>query len=151
MGLSNNDEVVKICKNKYKDKYPNNLILMNKLNASGMVEQMINSDIFVHPSHIDNSSNAISEAMLVGMPIIATFVGGTSTLISNNKSGLLIQEGDSLSLMGSILELYNMPDKASTLGENARKIALIRHNPEKIINDLSIIYRSILENSYIES
>ena len=146
IGLSNNDEVVKICKNKYKDKYPNNILLMNNIKAPEMVTQMLNSDLFVHPSHIENSSNAISEAMLLGMPIIATFAGGTSTLIRDNKSGLLVQDGDSLSLMGSILELYRSPERASSLGNYARKIALTRHSPDKIVDDLLGIYRFVLDN-----
>lgn len=41
------------------------------------------------PSHIENSPNNLCEAMILGMPCIATDAGGTSTLLSNMKDGLL--------------------------------------------------------------
>ena len=50
---------------------------------------MLKSDIFVSASHIENSPNNVAEAMILGMPCIATFAGGTSSYIEDNKNGIL--------------------------------------------------------------
>ena len=150
IGLSEKDELVKICKNKYRDKFNNSIKLLNKLNALQIIEYMEKSDIFVHPSYIENSSNAISEAMLLGMPIIATFAGGTNTLIEDRVTGYLIQAGDPLALAGLIVEVYQDFQKAKILGKNARKVALKRYNPEKISRKLINIYEKILNNVQIK-
>lgn len=148
IGLSNSDEVVKICKRKYKPLNFVNIILHGRLKAEKIIEQLAICGVYVHPSHIENSSNAISEAMAFGMPVIATFTGGTNTLIDDEKSGVLIQDGEPLSLAGAIIELYNNPEKAKDLGENSRSTAKERHNPTKIMKDLINIYHSTICQIY---
>ena len=39
------------------------------------------SDLFIHPSYIDNSPNSICEAQILGLPVIACNVGGISSII----------------------------------------------------------------------
>lgn len=45
--------------------------------------------MYVHPAYIDNSPNALCEAMLLGVPCIASYVGGIPSIIQNEVSGLL--------------------------------------------------------------
>jgi glycosyltransferase involved in cell wall biosynthesis len=102
--------------------------------------------MYVMASHIENSSNSLCEAMILGMPCIATYAGGTASLLKDNEDGILIQDGDPWSLSGAILELYNNPQKAVDYGKNARNKALIRHDKERIATDLLAIYRTISNN-----
>ena len=85
--------------------------------------------------------------MILGMPCIATDVGGTSSLLCNKKDGLLIQDGDPWSLAGAIIELKNNYEKAIEYGVNARKKAIERHNPAKIVSDLIDIYNDIIDDN----
>ena len=76
--------------------------------------------------------------------MIATFAGGIPSIIEDKKDGLLVQDGDPYALTGAILELKENRNYANELGINARARAIIRHNPERIINDLLNIYSSII-------
>jgi glycosyltransferase involved in cell wall biosynthesis len=149
-GVSGNEEFIKIIKRKYKKEI--NLInieFLGNLNANDLVKHLCTSNFYVHPSYIENSPNSICEAMALGMPIIATNVGGISTLIENQVEGILIQEGEPYSLAGAIDNLTNNYDKAIQLGYNARIKAYKRHQPDDILKNLLQIYREIIHQDGI--
>ena len=147
-GIHDGDEIAYLIERKYKDKFRNNDIdLLGPLQTNELIAEMLKADLFIHPSHIDNSPNSICEAMMLGMPIITTYAGGIPSLIVNKKEGLMVQDGDPYSLAGAIIELINDRTYASNLGINARSIALLRHDKEKIIRDILKIYDSIIMNS----
>jgi len=129
-GILPTDDIVKISRRKLRDKFPSGLVFLGSLVENELVETLIEANIFVMPSHIENSSNSLCEAMLLGIPIIATYAGGTPSLIHDGLEGILVQDGDPWAMAGAILELANNPEMAITYGRNARNRALIRHNPE---------------------
>jgi glycosyltransferase involved in cell wall biosynthesis len=144
-GISENEEIVEIIRKKYKNETDfKNMELLGKLSADDLVNQLCNSNFYVHPSYIENSPNSICEAMALGMPIIATNVGGVSTLIKDEAEGILVQEGEPYSLAGAILELINNYSKAKQLGYNARIKAFTRHDPDEIRKSLLDIYNKII-------
>jgi glycosyltransferase involved in cell wall biosynthesis len=75
--------------------------------------------IFVRPSYTEGMPLTVLEAMSAGLPIVATNVGGTSELIKNNDTGLLVEAGDSRQLAEAILSLLEDPKHAKKLGQNA--------------------------------
>ncbi|MDR3668334.1 MAG: glycosyltransferase family 4 protein [Ignavibacteriaceae bacterium] len=143
-GISESDLIVKVVKKKLKNRYPQNgLVLLGNINETQLIEKLKEAHIYIMTSHIENSPNGLCEAMMLGMPCIATNVGGTPSLLKDGEEGILIQDGDPWSLAGTILELYNNPDKAAEYGKKAREKALIRHDKNKIVNELLDIYKSI--------
>lgn len=144
-GIKEGEEILYLIERKYKDKLINNNIqLLGPLQEDELINELLNADLFVHPSHIENSPNSVCEAMLLGMPVIATYAGGTPSIISDKKDGILVQDGDPYSLAGAIIELTRDRDLSKKLGENARIASLIRNDPKKIVNDLLDIYNTIL-------
>jgi len=144
-GIYQDDPIVKVTMNKLKKKFPSTGIkYLGKVEERQLAELMCNADIFVSPSHIENSSNSLCEAMILGLPCIATNVGGTGTLVCDGRDGILIQDGDPWGLAGAIYELHRKPGIAISFSENARKKALSRHDPDKIINELLEIYKEVL-------
>ena len=121
-----------------------NIIFKGRVNADELSELLENSDLYVHVSHIENSPNSVCEAMLVGLPIIATYAGGTGSLLQNEKEGILVQDGDTYILAGAIMMMKLNPEKAAFLGANARKRALARHSAERILEQLVTAYNKIL-------
>ncbi|OWK71253.1 glycosyltransferase [Pedobacter sp. AJM] len=109
-----------------------------------ITEALINCDVFVHPSYIDNSPNSVCEAQLLGVPVIACNVGGVSTLIEHLTSGVLVPANDPYMAASYIKEIVNDKALASKIGNSAQILALKRHNKKEIINDLSGIYKTIL-------
>jgi len=123
---------------------PRKLFLLGKLDSKQLIEHMLVSDLFVYPSAIETSCNAVQEAMLVGIPIIATFAGGLSTTIDNNQTGILVQEGEPYSMVGAILETVERYENAIIMAKKARMVAHERHNPQKVVSELIKIYKTIL-------
>jgi glycosyltransferase involved in cell wall biosynthesis len=147
-GIAENEKIVKILKRKYKTDFKRlGIKFMGTLGTDELVNQLCQSNIYIHPSYIENSPNSVCEAMALGMPVIATNVGGVSSLISNKKEGILVQEGDPYSLAGAIMDLSFNFSLAINLGINARNRALMRHNPEEIVNRLIGIYNTILSGN----
>lgn len=118
--------------------------LLGKKNASEMIKLMVDADLYVQVSHIENSPNSLCEAMLLGMPIIATFAGGTASILENNIEGRLLQDGEPYSMAGMIMEMAKDFESAKKNGINARKTALFRHNPEYVCNQLFTAYNQII-------
>lgn len=58
------------------------------LNEKEMCQQYLKSNVFVNCSSIENSSNALGEALVLKMPCVASFVGGTADLVDNNMQVL---------------------------------------------------------------
>ena len=146
IGLKGDSNIVNIVKKWKKLNFATlNIQLLGYQNEKEIIGTLLRSDIYCQTSHIENSPNSLCEAMILGMPIISTFSGGTSSLLKDNKEGILVQDGDPYSLSGAILELANNFLKANEYGKAARIKALQRHNTKTIKEEYLNIYRTITE------
>lgn len=121
------------------------------LNDIEMASYLCKSHVFVLPSQIDNSPNSLAEAQLIGMPCVASYTGGVPSMVEEGQTGLLFPRGDSEVLANRIMELFSNDTLCCELGEKARKVALRRHDPEKITQDLLKIYKEINNNNLNET
>ena len=121
--------------------------LYGKISSDLLIEQLNTCHLYVHPSYIENSPNSVCEAMLLGMPLLASSVGGTKTIVEHGKTGFLFNPYDKYDLAGWIIHLIQHYDQALKVGKNARQIALRRHSPESIISDLQRIYSTIINDN----
>lgn len=113
------------------------------LDAAGMRDAFLNSDVFVMPSTIENSPNALGEAMLLGMPCIAAQVGGIPSMLTSGKEGLLFDPCQPGALAQRVVELLRQPQKAAQLGAAARQRALAVHDPAAIAQAHWVLYQQI--------
>lgn len=112
---------------------------------SGLVAELLKSHVYVHPSYIENSSNSICEAQLLGLPVIATRVGGTESLIEDGKSGLLIPSNGVYELAVRLKQLSSDSDMACRIGRTGCEVALERHNPSSIVAALTDTYLHVVK------
>jgi D-inositol-3-phosphate glycosyltransferase len=82
------------------------------------------ADMCILPSRYESFGMVALEAMACGTPVIASKVGGLASFIQNEMSGLLIPEGDEVSLAEKILLLLTNTSFKDTLGGEARNRAL---------------------------
>lgn len=108
-----------------------------------LVHALQNCDVFVHPSYIDNSPNSVCEAQLLGVPVIASNVGGISSLVDEGKTGFLVPANDPFSIVSRINEIVNDKELAVKVGYQARLSALKRHDRLVIKNTIRKIYREL--------
>ena len=119
------------------------LKMLGVMPAGKMIQCLLDADLFVHPSHIDNSPNSVCEAMLLGMPIVSTNVGGIPSILEDGVEGDLVQNGDEYAMAGAILRLLEDHARAKLMAQRARQKALHRNNPKRILNDLLKVYEDI--------
>lgn len=114
--------------------------------ADEVCNLLLSSDIYVHPSYIDNSPNSVCEAQILGIPVIGTDVGGISSLIDNGKTGLLVPANAPFELAYFIKHLAEDKTLSLKISEKEVECATKRHDYRKIYNELITVYNTILEN-----
>ena len=122
----------------------NNVVFTGILSEEKMIEQYLKSNVFVLPSAIENSSNSLGEAMLLGMPCVATNTGGTMDILEHKKEGFLYSYTEPAMCAYYISKYFEDDKPCIEYGENARKKALNRHNPENNTNQIIKIYNEII-------
>ncbi len=124
------------------------VIVTGKLNAEEMKKQFLKSSVFICPSVLENSPNTVAEAMLLGMPVVASETGGIPDMITDGEDGLLFPVGDVDKLASSIKYVWT-PKKedgfsgAERLGKTAAERARMVHNGSTNFRRLLEIYDSI--------
>lgn len=91
---------------------------------------LLKSRIFVLPSRVEGLSNALLEAMALGMPCVATRISGNTDVITNNVNGLLVRPDDHRQLASAIQYLLSAPDEAARLACEARKTIMEKYTRE---------------------
>lgn len=105
------------------------------------------ADVFVLPSATEGLSNALLEAMAVGLPVIATSVGGAPDLIRDNENGILIPTEDVGAISSALDSLFGDDDYRRSLGQAARQIILEQYTLQVVAERLRSLYDSILSRS----
>jgi glycosyltransferase involved in cell wall biosynthesis len=123
----------------------NQIIFLGPLNETMMVEQYTLAHVFLCPSVIENSPNSIGEAQIVGVPCVASYVGGTMDMIKDKETGLLYRFEEISLLAKQICRIFENNDLAISLSIKSRKVALLRHDKLKNAYQLNSIYRQIIK------
>ena len=126
-----------------KFKLQNNVIFTGPLSEDAICEQYLKSNAFVCPSLIENSPNSLGEAMILGVPCIASFVGGIPDMMEHEVDGIFYQHDAYYMLAHHVIRLFSDQSLAIRLSTNARKRALITHDPSTISLKTQNIYNSI--------
>ena len=79
------------------------------------------ADVYVQPSHYESFSNALIEAMAVGLPAVASRVGGMRDCIVDGENGIFANPKDPADLVRKLRRVLDNPKLAAQLGANARK------------------------------
>lgn len=120
-----------------------NICFTGQKSASEMVQLMKNVHVTVIPSAIENAPNSLAEAMMIGTPCIASFVGGNMDMLKHNEEGFLYCYNEPYMLAEYICQIFESDELAVRFSENARKAAKDRHNPQKLAAGLQEIYHEI--------
>ncbi|MGD9930764.1 MAG: glycosyltransferase family 4 protein [Mangrovibacterium sp.] len=127
-----------------KYKLDGHFIFTGALSEEGMCQRFINSHLFISPSAIENSPNSVGEAQLLGVPCIASNVGGTSDMIDHDTTGLLYRFEESEMLSGNICRIFSDDNLALRLSAQGKIAAAKRHNKEQNAAALRQIYEEII-------
>ena len=118
--------------------------LIGPVGPERLKDELLKSSVYVHLAYIDNSPNSLCEAQYLGLPVIATYVGGIPSLIANHETGILVPANDPHVIAWQIENLCNNTDMSARLGKAGREMALLRHNQLDIIANLIKIYADLI-------
>lgn len=130
------------------DKYDmrNNFVFLDGLNVQEMIHKYLMCNVFVCSSRIENSCNSICEAKLLGVPTVASFVGGSGNMITHNKDGFLYNYMEPKMLAHYIQYVFEHDDVAERISQNAIITNEIVNNPIINTNRLLEIYHEVIES-----
>lgn len=105
-----------------------------------MVQEYLSAHVVICPSISENKSNSICEAMMIGTPVIASFVDGNVDLIRHNVDGFLYPANAPYMLAGYISKIFSDGHLAKRFSIEEVKTATKRHEKKKIISQMMDIY-----------
>lgn len=118
------------------------------LSEQEMIEKYLSASIFICSSYVENSPNTVAEAMLIGMPVVASDAGGITSVISGEE-GMIFHRGDASALAENIRTIWSMEDgndeKIVSLCKKAKKRALRDYDRKANHDALLAVYDGMME------
>ncbi len=103
-------------------------------------------DIAVLPSKAEGLPNAVLEYLAVGLPTVASRVGGNAEIVQDGKTGLLVPPEDSSALAEALLCLLRDPGLAASLGKNGREYVASGFSFRRMIQNTDQLYTELLHS-----
>lgn len=101
------------------------------------------AEIFLNTNRVDNMPVAVVEACAMGLPVVATSVGGIPDLLRDGNTGLLVPNEDAEAMAGAVCRLLHSPELTVHLSRNGRQLAegsawpAVRRDWQGLFNQLS--------------
>ena len=108
-------------------------------------EYLSEIDVYLLISGIDMSPLTLLEAQLMEKPVIATKVGGIPELMMNEKTGFLVEKGNSVEIIEKISLLLDDEKKIKIMGNNGRKFIIENFSWDKIAKDFLKKTKDVIE------
>lgn len=83
--------------------------------------------------------------MLLGVPCVTSDVGGVTNMLTHGREGYVYQTTASYMLAHYIMTIFEQQEKAEAMGATARARAAQTHDPDRNLETLLEIYRSLME------
>lgn len=129
----------------YQTDCASSILFLGQKNQNEVIDVLSATDIFVNPSYSEGLGISVMEAASIGLPIIATDVGGTREIITTDKTGILIKARDVGQLVEELCRLRANAELRKKLGGNARILAERKFNWDKITGEYIKLYTSLVD------
>ncbi len=113
------------------------------LDEKQMCNRFLRSNVYVSPSNIENSPNSLGEAMLLGVPSVASDVGGVKDMLEHPVEGFVYQHDAPYMLAHYVCEIFQNDKLALEFSTNSRKHAMETHNKDNNLKTMIDIYKEI--------
>lgn len=105
-------------------------------------------DIFCLPSRNEGMGKVLVEAMAMGIPIIASNIGGIKDIVRSEENGVLVPVGDAAAWAEAIARLCRDPERRRRMGDAGRQIAP-HYSVEAMIKMIDRMYRKLLNENNV--
>lgn len=91
------------------------------------------ADVFALPSHFEGLPMSVIEAMLCGLPVVATDISGPREMVVAGETGLLVPPAEVDPLAAALQDLAGDPARRARMGAAGRARALAHHTEQKVV------------------
>ena len=123
------------------------LVFLGYLSEAQVKERMLQSHVFVSASSIENQSTTLGEAMILGLPSVASCVGAIQEMICDGVDGFLYPFHEPYILANQILRIFDNPALARQFSEKGHAHAVKTYDREHNCKKLLEMYETICQNA----
>lgn len=98
-------------------------------------------DVTVLPSFFEGMGRVLLESMAMGVPVVASNVGGIPDIVHHLENGLLVPPGDARALSRALHYMLRDTNRLATYGQAGRRSVLGRHSSEMMCRAIEDVYR----------
>ncbi len=120
----------------------NRILFTGRLERDDIAIEFDRADCFVLPSDLETFGVVYVEAMMKGLPVIATRCGGPEEFVKE-KVGMLVDKNDQKALVRAMLDIYNQYNLYDP--NEIRKYAIDNFSPTVIAKQITELYKEILQ------
>jgi glycosyltransferase involved in cell wall biosynthesis len=123
--------------------------LTGSVHIPGRVEPrdwLARADVFVHTSRWEGFGIVLLEAMLAGLPVVATRVSAVPEIVVDEETGLLTEPGDAAGIAAAVGALIAAPDRRNTFGEAGRARARQEFSVARMAERTVAVYERAASN-----
>lgn len=131
----------------HKKSLGNNIKFLGETKPDDLLEIMKKSSVCLIPSVVENSSNCLQESMLLGLPTVASFVGGMPSVAEHNKNCLFYPFDAPYLASSYIVDLFEDEALANRISENSYVDIRNRYAKFNPNENLIKIYQTIIDNN----
>lgn len=102
------------------------------------------ADVFVHTSRWEGFGIVLLEAMLAGLPVVATRVSAVPEVVAGGETGVLVEAGDVDGLAAALQPLLTDREHARALGEAGRRRAREEFSVARMAERTHAVYDEVL-------
>lgn len=111
--------------------------------SENIIDELNKSKIFCLSSIYEGMSNALVEAICVGLPIVTTKVSGTEELINNGENGFIVNIGDQESMAKALIKIIEDKNLQNLFAEK-NKAQAIKFETNTIVDQWEVLVNSVV-------
>ena len=122
----------------------NSVVLAGERND--VPQLLASSDVYVSSSHREGLPLTVLEAMMAGLPVVATSVGDVPNVVTS-ETGLIVPPHHPEKLAAALEELLKNPEKRQAMGKAAQQRALREYSVDAWMKKHVALYQDVLDSS----
>jgi len=145
-GISKDGYIAWICREIRRMGLDDNVNWLGALSGKQVADELLKCSVMVLPTFVESYCLALAEAMMLGVPTVVSYTGGTAFLAKDEDSALFIVPGDEASCAYQVARLLTDKSLAVKLSYAAVEVAANRNAPEGVVSRQLEIYREIISS-----